>query len=167
MCIRDSSRCLTSDIFLNVCLCVCYRFSRQPLNRLLWNLTRCFEMVSERQLTILVSIGCVFNPIQTGGGVKMTRSTILSYTATKIHIDRLPNFLTFPKMVTGKFWKKRFFVRWPGWRHETSDDVIKKIKFSNFTRIPCDPSLEKGDQYEYFSEKIIKKYSFWSKLCHF
>ena len=37
------------------------------------------------------------------GGVKMTRSTILSYAATKIHIDGLPNFLTFPKMVTRKF----------------------------------------------------------------
>ena len=46
-----------------VCVFVCYRFSRQPLNRLLWNLARCFEMVSERQLTILVSIGCIFNEL--------------------------------------------------------------------------------------------------------
>ena len=46
-------------IFLNVCMYVCYRFSRQPLNRLLWNLAWCFEMVPERQLSILVSIGCV------------------------------------------------------------------------------------------------------------
>ena len=50
-------------IFLNVCMFVCYRFSRQPLNRLLWNLARCFEMISERQLTILVSIGCVFHEL--------------------------------------------------------------------------------------------------------
>ena len=42
-----------------ICMYVCYRFSRQPLNRLLWNLAWCFEMVPERQLSILVSIGCV------------------------------------------------------------------------------------------------------------
>ena len=41
------------------------------------------------------------------------------------------------------------------------DDVIKKIKFSIFTGIPsCDTSMFKGDKYEYFSEKIIKKYCF-------
>jgi len=54
---------LSYIIFLNVCMFVCYRFSRQPLNRLLWNLARCFEMVSERQLTIFVSIGCIFNEL--------------------------------------------------------------------------------------------------------
>ena len=59
------------------------------------------------------------------------------------------------------FEEKFFFVRWPGWRHVTSDDVIKKIKFSIFTGIPsCDTFMFKGDKYEYFSEKIIKKIHF-------
>ena len=40
-----------------------YRFSRQPLNRLIWNFAWCFEMVSERQLTILVTIGCIINEL--------------------------------------------------------------------------------------------------------
>ena len=71
------------------------------------------------------------NPTQ-AGGVKMTHTTIFSYTASKIHIDGLPNFLTFPKMVRGKFWKKKFFrpvtrmtSRDVGWRH-------KKIEFSKY-----------------------------------
>ena len=50
-------------IFLNVCLYVCYRFSRQPLNRLFWNLRWAFDMMSERQLSILGPNGCIGNDL--------------------------------------------------------------------------------------------------------
>ena len=62
----DIGRKLKSMNFLYIitqCLFVRYRFSRQPLNRLLWNLTRVFDMVSERQLSILVSNGCIINDL--------------------------------------------------------------------------------------------------------
>ena len=42
---------------------VCYRFSRQPLNRLFWNFAWCFEMGSERQLSILEPIGWIINEL--------------------------------------------------------------------------------------------------------
>ena len=47
----------------DVCLSVRYRFSRQPLNRLFWNFAWCFEMISERQLSILVPNGCIINEL--------------------------------------------------------------------------------------------------------
>ena len=50
-------------LLLSVCMFVRYRFSRQPLNRLLWNLARVFDMMSERQLSILVSNGCIINDL--------------------------------------------------------------------------------------------------------
>ena len=50
-------------IFLNVCMYVCYRFSRQPLTRLFWNFAWCFEIISERQLSILVSIGGIITEL--------------------------------------------------------------------------------------------------------
>ena len=46
-----------------VCLSVRYRFSRQPLNRLLWNLAEVFDILSERQLSILVPNGCIINDL--------------------------------------------------------------------------------------------------------
>ena len=60
---RFLTGCAASLYYISQCLSVCYRFSRQPLIRLLWNLTRCLEMKSERQLIILVSIGCIFNEL--------------------------------------------------------------------------------------------------------
>ena len=51
------------SLCLYVCMYVCYRFSRQLLNRSLWNLSWCFEMESERQLSILVPIGCIFSEL--------------------------------------------------------------------------------------------------------
>ena len=44
-------------------LSVRYRFSRQPLNRLLWNLAGVFDIVPERQLSILVPNGCIINDL--------------------------------------------------------------------------------------------------------
>ena len=46
-----------------VCLSVRYRFSRQPLNHLPSNLAGVFDMVPERQLSILVSNECIFNDL--------------------------------------------------------------------------------------------------------
>ena len=41
----------------------------------------------------------------------------------------------------------------------------KKSTFWKIIRIPSyDTSLERGDQYEHFGEKIIKKYQFLAKL---
>ena len=50
-------------LLLSVCMFVRYRFSRQPLNRSFWNLARVFDMMSERQLSILVSNGCIINDL--------------------------------------------------------------------------------------------------------
>ena len=50
-------------LILSVCVSVRYRFSRQPLNRLLSNLAGVFDMMSERQLSILVSNGCIINDL--------------------------------------------------------------------------------------------------------
>ena len=50
-------------LLLSVCVSVRYRFSRQPLNRLLSNLAGVFDMMSERQLSILVSNGCIINDL--------------------------------------------------------------------------------------------------------
>ena len=49
--------------YISQCLSVRYRFSRQPLNHLLSNLAGVFDMVPERQLSILVSIGCIINEL--------------------------------------------------------------------------------------------------------
>ena len=46
-----------------VCVYVCYRFSRQPLTRLIWNFPGIFVMMSERQLNILVPSGCIINDL--------------------------------------------------------------------------------------------------------
>ena len=51
------------SVCLFVCMYVCYRFSRQPLNRLFWNFAWCFEMGSERQLSILEPIGWKINDL--------------------------------------------------------------------------------------------------------
>ena len=48
---------------------VSYRFSRQPLTRLFWNFAWCFEIMSERQLSILVSIGCIITELWHNKGV--------------------------------------------------------------------------------------------------
>ena len=45
---------------VSVCL---LRFSQQPLNRSLWNLTGVLVVVPERQLSILVSIGCIISDL--------------------------------------------------------------------------------------------------------
>ena len=52
-----------------VCEFVSYRFSRQPLTRLFWNFAWCFEIMSERQLSILVSIGCIITELWHNKGV--------------------------------------------------------------------------------------------------
>ena len=57
--------CLCRDnlYIITQCVSVRYRFSRQPLNRLLWNLAGVFDLVSERQLNILMSNGCKINDL--------------------------------------------------------------------------------------------------------
>ena len=47
--------CTASLYYISQCLFVRYRFSRQPLNRLFWNLRWASDMMSERELNILGS----------------------------------------------------------------------------------------------------------------
>ena len=55
--------CTASLYYISQCLFVRYRFSRQPLNRLLSNFAYVFNMMSERQLSILGSNTCTINDL--------------------------------------------------------------------------------------------------------
>ena len=55
--------------YISQCMYVSYRFSQQPLTRLFWNFAWCFEIMSERQLSILVSIGCIITELWHNKGV--------------------------------------------------------------------------------------------------
>ena len=104
-----------------------YRFSRQPLNRLFWNLARVFDMMSERQLSILVSNGCIINDLShklcVGRSVTSDR-----YKKPKLRRHNALVSLHFNP--TSNIWRQK---HWTNWRAAGGEQqVIKSIASTVF-----------------------------------